>query len=273
MAAMDPASLTIRELRERLLAAPGPLEPQLAERLRLDPRQGARRLAEVLARRERLLRAEQTRLERLRARERFLWRSGCGSVAGVDEAGVGPLAGPVVAAAVFFAPGSAALPLDDSKRLPAAARSRLAAAIRATAAGIGIGLADVGEIERLNIYHAALLAMRRAVEALPHPPDHVLVDARVIPGLSVPQEAIVGGDGRHYAIAAASILAKTHRDALMVELHHRHPRYGFDRHKGYGTAAHLAALRAHGPCPAHRRAFGPVAAAGRSVAGEGRQAP
>jgi ribonuclease HII len=181
-------------------------------------------------------------------------------VAGVDEAGVGPLAGPVVAAAVVFDPGAESLSVDDSKRLAPGVRRRLALAIRETAWAVGVGAADVHEIAMLNIYRAALLAMRRAVEALPISPDHVLVDARTIPGLAVSQRSVARGDSMCYCIAAASIVAKTWRDELMHGIDRLYPAYGFSRHKGYGTAEHVAALRLHGPCPAHRTAFPAVAA-------------
>ncbi len=183
-----------------------------------------------------------------------------GRVAGVDEAGRGPLAGPVVAAAVILDPGRPIEGLDDSKRLAPAVRARLAAAIRERALAWALGRAEVDEIDRLNILQATLLAMRRAVEALRPRPDYALVDGDRWPPLPCPGEPVVGGDAREPAIAAASILAKTARDAEMVALDRRFPGYGFAAHKGYATAAHLAALRQLGPCPAHRRSFAPVRA-------------
>lgn len=204
---------------------------------------------------DRTRRAEQRRLSALLARERCLWEAGIERVAGVDEAGVGPLAGPVVAAAVVFPPGVGLRGVDDSKRLPPARRAELAEAIRGECAGWSVAVIEPEEIDRINIYRAGLEAMRRALAALPAEPQHVLVDARVVPGLVVPQEAIVKGDAKCHAIAAASILAKTARDALMVELDARFPGYGFAEHKGYPTPAHRAAIRLLGPCAAHRRSF------------------
>ena len=181
-------------------------------------------------------------------------------VAGVDEAGRGPLAGPVVAAAVVLDPARPITGLADSKKLGAARREYLADAIRAEALAWALGRADVAEIDRLNILQATLLAMQRAVAALPVVPLKVLVDGNRCPPLSCPCEAIVKGDATVPAISAASILAKVARDAELRELHDRYPQYHFARHKGYPTAEHLDALRRHGPCPAHRRSFAPVAA-------------
>jgi len=202
-------------------------------------------------------RRQAARLGVLLRPERQLWRQGYRCVAGVDEVGVGPLAGPVVAAAVVFPPEVRIIGVDDSKKVPAATRVRLAAEIQARAA-VGIGVVAVEDIDRLNIYRAALEAMRRAVDALPSVPDYLLVDARTVPGVVVPQLAIVKGDARSFSIAAASIVAKVTRDALMNELGGRYPEYGFAEHMGYGTPAHLEAIRRFGPCPAHRRSFAPV---------------
>jgi ribonuclease HII len=179
-------------------------------------------------------------------------------ICGVDEAGRGPLAGPVIAAAVILDPRRPIDGLADSKQLSAARRERLASEIRAKALAYHIAAASVEEIDALNILQATLLAMQRAVAGLTLRPSEVLIDGDRCPPLSVPARAIVGGDARVAQISAASILAKTARDAMMRELHLRYPQYGFDRHMGYGTAAHLAALRLHGPCPAHRRSFAPV---------------
>ncbi|MCK6553736.1 ribonuclease HII [Candidatus Binatia bacterium] len=190
--------------------------------------------------------------------ERELWARGLSRVAGVDEVGVGPLAGPVVAAAVVLPPDGRPHGVDDSKRLTAAARATAEAAIRACALGVGVGIVEVADIDRLNIYHAALEAMRRALLALPEPPDHVVVDARRVPGISVPQTALIGGDARCYAVAAASIVAKVARDRLMQTLETAYPGYGLGRNMGYGTPEHLAAIERHGPSPVHRRSFAPV---------------
>ncbi len=181
-----------------------------------------------------------------------------GLFVGVDEAGRGPLAGPVVAAAVMLDDRAPIRGLNDSKKLSARSRERLCDEILAKALCCRIGTASVEEIDTLNILQATLLAMRRAVEGLRLRPHLVLVDGNRAPDLDLPVRTIVKGDSKVQCIAAASILAKVHRDRLCAELHERHPHYGFDGHKGYATAAHLAALREHGPCPAHRRSFAPV---------------
>ena len=182
-----------------------------------------------------------------------------GLICGVDEAGRGPLAGPVVAAAVILDPRQPIDGLNDSKKLTAARREMLAVEIREKALAWAVAEASVQEIDRINILQASLLAMQRAVSGLSLMPEKALVDGNKCPVLACPVEAIVGGDGKLAAIAAASILAKTVRDALMQELHVLYPQYGFDRHKGYPTALHLAALREHGISPVHRRSYGPVA--------------
>lgn len=186
------------------------------------------------------------------------WWDAPGLVAGVDEAGRGPLAGPVVAAAVILDDQQPIRGLGDSKRLSPRKRERLFDEIRARALCCCIAEASVEEIDTLNILQATLLAMRRAVEGLRLKPHKVLVDGNRLPLLKVPAEAIVKGDAKVAAISAASILAKVHRDRLCVDLHAAHPQYGFAGHKGYPTPDHLAALRTHGACKAHRRSFAPV---------------
>ncbi|MGH8661740.1 MAG: ribonuclease HII [Burkholderiales bacterium] len=181
-----------------------------------------------------------------------------GLVCGVDEAGRGPLAGPVFAGAVILDPARPIPGLADSKALNARQREALAAEIRSRAIAWSVASASVEEIDALNILRASLLAMRRAVEGLAVAPASVVVDGLHCPRLEVPVRGIVRGDATHASIAAASIVAKVARDEAMLALHRIHPRYGFDRHKGYPTAAHLAALRAHGVCAAHRRSFAPV---------------
>jgi ribonuclease HII len=181
-----------------------------------------------------------------------------GLIAGVDEAGRGPLAGPVVAAAVILDEFKPIKGLNDSKLLTALARERLYVEIHAKALCFSIAEASVEEIDTLNILQATMLAMRRAVEGLRLRPNKVLVDGNRLPTLRIAAEAIIKGDAKVKAISAASILAKVHRDRLCQELHLQHPQYGFDGHKGYPTPAHLAALKAHGACPHHRRSFAPV---------------
>jgi len=181
-----------------------------------------------------------------------------GLVAGVDEAGRGPLAGPVVAAAVILDDRRPIRGLNDSKKLSPAVRERLYDEIQAKALCCAIAQASVEEIDTLNILHATMLAMRRAVEGLRLKPGKVLVDGNRLPVLKVAAEAIVQGDALVASISAASILAKVHRDRLCLTLHEMHPQYRFDEHKGYSTAVHLAALKQHGACVHHRRSFAPV---------------
>jgi ribonuclease HII len=252
--------LPLADLHARLRDARGPADwRRMHKELRDDPRAGARRVAEQCARLLEEHRRERRRVSRLFALRRALQREGSRHVAGVDEVGMGPLAGPVVAAAVIL-PDRVDLPgLNDSKRLDRQRRESLAEAVHAQALALYVAEVAVEDIERLNIYRAGLEAMRRAVLGLALAPDHVLVDARTIPGLASPQTALPGGDGRDGSVAAASIVAKVHRDALMRELDARHPGYGFARHKGYATRDHLRALRELGPSPVHRRTFTPVA--------------
>ena len=192
-------------------------------------------------------------------REAALWRAGRRLVAGIDEVGRGPLAGPVVAAAVVFPPGIKSLRgLDDSKRLTAAARAEFAVTIRERAFAVGVGAASVHEIDRFNIRRATILAMRRALSRLGCTPAHVLVDGLPCPELGVAHTAIIDGDARCQTIAAASIIAKTVRDRLMELLAVRHPLYLWEHNKGYSTAEHLAALGAHGLTAHHRLSFQPV---------------
>lgn len=188
-------------------------------------------------------------------------------IAGVDEAGRGPLAGPVVAAAVILDPRQRVRGLRDSKLLCPAAREELAQVIRTRAVAWAVAESDVGEIDALNILQATLLAMRRAIEGLATRPEVVWIDGLHCPQVDFPTRAIVDGDRLIAAIAAASILAKTARDALLVELDRSYPAYGFARHKGYATPEHLAALRVHGPCAVHRRYFAPVLQTGFDFSG------
>jgi len=233
----------------------------LLDALRRDPRRGARDLALRMERRRCAEEAEAERLARLFERRRRLFETGARLVAGVDEVGMGPLAGPVVAVAVIL-PERVDLPgLKDSKQLGPRVREKLAARIREQAITCAAGKVQPQEIDRLNIHRAGLEAMRRAVVSLSVRPDCVLVDARTIPEIAVPQTAIIGGDASDGTIAAASIVAKVHRDAIMRHLDGRYPGYGFDRHMGYGTERHLEALQRLGPSPVHRRSFAPVARA------------
>ena len=253
MARVD--ELSIEEIRQRYLEKGEPVSAHILTRLQRDPRQGVRHLYAALKKRFEREREERLRLQAMRHFELLLWKSGVRDIAGVDEVGVGPLAGPVVAAAVMFPPETDIAGVDDSKRLDPETRAALAEKIRAKASGVGVGTASVEEIDHLNIYHAALLAMRRAVEALPRSPQHVLVDARIVPGVEVPQNTFNKGDGINFTIAAASIIAKTERDRMMEALDRAYPGYGFATHKGYGTPEHREALLRLGPSAVHRMSF------------------
>ena len=199
--------------------------------------------------------AELGRLRRLERVEAELRGRGYRFVAGVDEVGRGALAGPVVAAAVIL-PERCVLPaLDDSKKLDADCRERLDAAIRRRAVGVAIGVVDAREIDARDILRASLKAMKIAIDALVPEPDAILIDAVAVPGVRRPQLPIVHGDALSASIAAASIVAKVHRDGLLDALARRHPAYGFEHHKGYGTVEHWEALRAAGPCPEHRLSY------------------
>ena len=202
---------------------------------------------------------EVERLEAMLVYEREAWGAGRRCVAGVDEAGRGPLAGPVVAAAVVLPTGRLIAGLDDSKRLTAGVRETLFELLRSDPeVRIGVGVGSVDEIERLNILGATWRAMVRAVAALPVRPDFLLVDGMFIRGMRLPHRKIIKGDSLSASIAAASIVAKVTRDRMMLELDGQYAAYGFARHKGYGTKHHVEMLKEHGPCPAHRRGFAPV---------------
>jgi len=249
------SKLSVDEIRERYARADQPVSPQTLSKLKRDPRHGVRQIYEALKKRYERDSVERTRLDAMLNFERVLWRAGVQHIAGVDEVGMGPLAGPVIAAAVVFPPHTELDGIDDSKKLDIEQRMEAERRIRATASAIAIGRAEVTEIDTVNIYHAGLLAMRRAVEALPMRPQHVLVDARTIPGVDMPQNCFDKGDGLDFSIAAASIVAKVHRDRLMDELAREHPGYGFERHKGYCTPEHQDAIRRLGPCTIHRKSF------------------
>jgi ribonuclease HII len=252
---------SLAALRRRLERAQGAERRELVVELQGDPRAGARRLAEAESRRVERQEADRRRIDRLLARRRALFAAGARVVAGVDEVGVGPLAGPVVAAAVVLSERIDLPGLDDSKRLTARTRERLSAAIRSQAVAVAVAELAPAEIDAVGILRAAQEAMRRAIAALPRRPDHALVDGREVPRLGCAQTALVGGDGLDASIAAASIVAKVHRDASMRELDALHPGYGFAVHMGYPTPGHLAALQRLGPSPIHRRSFAPVAQA------------
>ena len=233
---------------------PEDVERALAE----DERPGARALLEAVARRRRDNRAEGQRLRTMLRFESALWDVGVERIAGIDEAGMSPLAGPVAAAACILPVGARLPGVDDSKKLSEKERDRLARVIKERAVAWAVAYVEPEEIDRINIYWAGILAMRRAVAKLTVAPQHLLIDARRIREIPLPQERIVHGDARSLSIAAASILAKTSRDRRMDAYDAEYPGYGFARHKGYPVRSHKEALARLGACPLHRRSFGPV---------------
>jgi ribonuclease HII len=245
----------LADLRARYVEKGRPLPAAVEAALRADGRAGARAILEAVARRRRDNRSEGQRLRTMLRFETTLWTGGTTHVAGVDEAGMSPLAGPVAAAAVILAPGTRIPEVDDSKQLDAETRERLAPIIRERAVAWAVSFAEVEEIDRINIYWAGLSAMRRAIAALSPAPEHLLIDGRQLRDLPIPQQRIIGGDGKSLSIAAASILAKTARDARMRALDLEFPGYGFAQHKGYPVRAHASALAKLGACPVHRRSF------------------
>lgn len=252
------AQLSLSQLRTRYVIEGRPLEADVEALLRADPRPSARAILDAVEKRRYARRSEGQRLRKMLRFENALWADGLTHVAGVDEAGMSPLAGPVAAAAVILAPGTRIARVDDSKKLDARTRDELAEEIKSKAVAWAVGFAEVSEIDTINIYWAGLLAMKRAVEGLGCAAQHLLIDARALKELSIPQESIVKGDAKSLSIAAASILAKTTRDAVMSELDMQYPGYGFARHKGYPVKEHTTALAQLGACPIHRRSFAPV---------------
>ncbi len=246
-------------LREFILAADQPISDQLLEALEKDVRSGARKLALEIRKRRQIDLSEKQRLDELFRFENALAVQGYKLIAGVDEAGMAPLAGPVIAGAAILPDNYRLRGLDDSKKITdERKRDALAAEIKKNAVCWSAGRAEVGEIDRLNIYRAGLLAMRRAVCGLNPQPDFALVDARKIPGCPCPQNGIIHGDALSASIAAASLIAKTTRDTYMIEQDRIYPGYGFAAHKGYPTLEHLHALKKLGPVPIHRKSFAPV---------------
>ena len=252
-------SKSISDLRECFLTRERPVPDGFLEALANDPRNGAKQLAHLIQKRRLKNRREGQLLHHLLRFELELWEQGKNLVAGVDEAGMAPLAGPVVAAAVILPCNYKLRGLDDSKKiLDEQRRTELAVQIKQDAVCWAVGRAEVEEIDTLNIYHAGLLAMQRALEGLCTKPQYVLVDARTIPHCSCPQRGIVHGDALSASIAAASIVAKTTRDAHMLAMDRLYAGYGFASHKGYPTLEHLQVLKTKGALPIHRRSFTPV---------------
>jgi ribonuclease HII len=245
-------------LRQRYVVDQRPLEASVEQVLRADSRAGVRAILALIDKRRFENRSEGQRLRKMLRFETSLWESGSHAVAGVDEAGMSPLAGPVSAAAVILKPGTRIIGIDDSKRLDAAAREELAKEIKEKAASWCVAFAEVEEIDSINIYWAGIQAMQRAVQGLGSTPQHLLVDAKRLKEVEIPQQAIIKGDAKSASIAAASILAKVERDAVMRTLDARYPGYGFADHKGYPVKVHYDALARLGACAVHRRSFGPV---------------
>jgi ribonuclease HII len=250
---------SIPDLSKLFLGRRRPVPKGLLEALEVDSRQGAQQLAKRIRERYRSNRSEGQRLHTLLRFELELWSDGFNMVAGVDEAGMAPLAGPVVAGAVILPKNYKLRGLNDSKKiLDPEKRDELAVQIKQDAVCWSVGFAEVEEIDKINIYHAGLLAMQRAVAGLGALPDYILVDARKIPNCQTPQRGIIRGDALSASIAAASIIAKTTRDAHMLELDGLYAGYGLASHKGYPTPEHCRALKELGALPIHRRSFARV---------------
>lgn len=253
---MEPLSqMNIREVQEALYKDPS---PRMLCACQNDPRQGVRKLAEQLIKNQQARAVEEARIQQLLVEEKKLWQQGYLLLAGVDEAGRGPLAGPVVAGACIL-PAKFNLPgLNDSKLLTESKREKLFVQIQKQAIDYAIGSAEPAEIDALNILQATKLAMKRSIEGLTIRPHYLLIDALNLPDVQLPQLPLIGGDHLSASIAAASILAKVTRDQLMVQLHSLYPDYAFSKNKGYGTNEHIQVLKRKGPCPLHRRSFAPV---------------
>ncbi|MGM0651441.1 MAG: ribonuclease HII [Bacillota bacterium] len=247
--------MTISDIKAYLVQHEELCDQEL-ELLKADQRQGVANLLQSYQRREERALAEKSRLQKMLDHENYLLEQGFEMIAGTDEAGRGPLAGPVVAAAVILDPVNWFISgLNDSKMLAKASREKLFEQLVINARSYAIASASRAEIDQLNIHAASLLAMNRALLKLSCEPDFVLVDGFAIKGCPFHQKAIKGGDALSMSIAAASVLAKVARDKIMDDLHKYYPQYGFDRNKGYGTEAHRQALKQFGPCPEHRRSF------------------
>lgn len=251
----QPDRLTLEELRKRYLEDGRSLPRKLEAELRKDSRASVVGFLRAIDARRRDNRSEGQRLHGMLQFESTYWRQGLERVAGIDEAGMSPLAGPVAAGAVILRPGCKLPGVDDSKKLSEPERERLAPIIQREALSWAVAFVESEEIDRINIYQAGLLAMQRAVAALALSPQHLLIDGRNLHALAIPQLRLIGGDGRSLSIAAASILAKTSRDARMRAYDVTYPGYGFAQHKGYPTRDHVEALARLGLTPIHRRSF------------------
>lgn len=243
----------IGEIREELKAAEDTMLPHFIENYKADRRAGVVKVVEQAKKRLAKYEAELARIELLKSYEREY--DYCEYICGIDEAGRGPLAGPVVAGAVVLPKDCDILYINDSKKLSAAKREELYDVIMEKAVAVGVGMAGPARIDEINILQATYEAMRQAIQQMGMTPDLLLVDAVTIPGVPMKQVGIIKGDGKSVSIAAASILAKVTRDRMMVQYEEVYPEYGFAGHKGYGSAGHIAALKKYGPCPIHRKSF------------------
>lgn len=253
---MEVNNMTVSQIA-RLLAEKS-VEREILAQLQLDSRISVVRLVQKWNRQQAAEKSEKQRVYNLYQQERILTGQGYSLIAGIDEAGRGPLAGPVVIAAVIL-PLNHYLPcLNDSKKLSPKQREQLYIAIQQAAVAISYIVVDVDKIDSLNIYQATIEGMYQAIDGLTPSPQAALIDAVPLPKLAIPSSSLIGGDAISASIAAASIIAKVERDHLMDKLDQRYPQYGFAKHKGYGTADHIRAIRQYGPCPIHRRSFEPV---------------
>lgn len=247
--------MSLQEI-EAYLEKEGELDPVLICKLKADPRKGTTRLAARYIKQREKMEKERERIQTLKSREEKLHQEGYEHIAGVDEVGRGPLAGPVMAASVIMPRESIILGVDDSKKLSASRRAELSKDIRSEAVAVGIGAVDADEIDRVGIVTATGLAMKRALQRMDSLLDYVLIDGGIrIPGLTIPHENVIGGDGKCYTIASASIVAKVERDRIMVELGEKYSDYRFAENKGYGTDEHLKAVERCGYSAAHRKSF------------------
>jgi ribonuclease HII len=250
---MDLSTLSIVQIKEKLSSSTE-IDNQLLVAIAMDERSGVQKLyQQILNQKEKELK-EIHRTQVMYKYEEELWNQGF-IVAGIDEAGRGPLAGPVVAGAVILPQGKKLYGINDSKKLSEKKRDELAEIIKEDAIAWSLGIVDAETIDEINILQATKLAMQKAVEGLSHSPNYLLIDAVTIPNLAIKQKGIIGGDQVSVSVAAASILAKTTRDSLMLKYHEQYPQYGFGQHKGYGTAEHIEALQTYGASPIHRKTF------------------
>ena len=252
---MDFCNMTLTKIQSLLAGKGQELDERLITALSRDPRAGVRKIYQRICRERFLAEQERVRLGKMTNYEQDALDKGFRFIAGVDEVGRGPLAGPVAAAAVILPVGIFLPGLNDSKKLSPAKRDSLFRDITKQAVSWSVGMASVEEIDSLNILQASLMAMQRAISGLQKCPDYILVDAVRVPGINIPQLPIIKGDGKSVSIAAASIVAKVTRDRMMEELEELYPGYGFAGHKGYGTPEHLEALRTFGTCNLHRKTF------------------